>query len=82
MMEEHCDIKVKFERRLGGGNNGTVYKVNCQTRVVKVEESDQPSSSQGSSTSKPKFIYLGTSLGCSLQDNAYHYENQGIKTGL
>ena len=54
-MEKHCDIKVKFERRLGGGNNGTVYKVQCQTRTVKVVESAQPSSSRAS---KPKLLYI------------------------
>ena len=57
MMEKYCDIKVKFEKRLGGGNNGTVYKVKCQTRVVKLVDSDQPSSSQGASTSK-RILYI------------------------
>ena len=54
MMEEHCDIKVKFERRLGGGLMGTVYKVKCQMRVYEPQESDKPSSSQGPSTSQSK----------------------------
>ena len=63
MLKEHCGIRVKFEKKLGGGTDGLVYKVQCRRRVVEVVDPDQlqnqPSTSRATRTRKhnPTYIY-------------------------